>query len=338
MAKDASIDTGKSLMQGGGRWATERFAAALKAGASIGPNLLRTADTLHPNEWKHFDSVVVREGALRLRGIADLINLGLTMDVPNAMGKMLVEWDKITDMDDADVSLSGLDETPNTGLEFERDSIPLPITHKDFNINLRTLAASRNMGIPLDTTQAETAARKVGEKLEEMLFVGGKTFGGKTIYGYLTHPHVNDVHFHDAETWDSATKDGEEIVVDVMAGISALEADRFYGPYRLYIPSAYNAKMETDFKAYSSLTIRQRLKNIDRITDVVTVDKLTADKVVLAQMTRDVVCLVNGEGIQTVQWDLMGGFNSKFKVFAIQVPLIRSDVEGRCGVCIIQAA
>jgi hypothetical protein len=109
-----------------------------------------------------------------------------------------------------------------------------------------------------------------------------------------------------------------------------------FGPYWLYVPSGYSTVLEGDFKAASDKTIRQRLMEVDRLVKITVVDQLTADNVVMVQPTRDVVALVEGEPLQSVQWDVEGGFIVKFKAFQIAVPLIRADAQGRCGVCVLK--
>jgi hypothetical protein len=74
------------------------------------------------------------------------------------------------------------------------------------------------------------------------------------------------------------------------------------------------------------------LLEIEGIQKVQVVDKLPANTVVLVQATMDVVSWVKGEPLQTVQWDEHGGMKLRFKAFQIGVPLIKSDIQGRCGV------
>jgi hypothetical protein len=47
----------------------------------------------------------------------------------------------------------------------------------------------------------------------------------------------------------------------------------------------------------------------------------------MKQDTVDVAAWVQGEPLQTVQWDEYGGFEINFKAFAIGVPLIRTDPQ-----------
>jgi hypothetical protein len=68
------------------------------------------------------------------------------------------------------------------------------------------------------------------------------------------------------------------------------------------------------------------------IKGIKVVDTLTADNILLVQMTSDVVRLVRGMGIQSVEWQVEGKFITKYKVMTIQVPQIRSDQAGRSGI------
>jgi uncharacterized linocin/CFP29 family protein len=327
-----NYDTGKTFLAGAGRWATERLKAAALEGKAFSAAALRTLDTLRKEEWEHFDNALVEEGKIRLVGVADLISRGLVIPVSNALGKTMFSYEKMTDMGAATTSLDGLARSDNDRLEFELSQLPLPITHKDFFINLRQLASSRAGGESLDTTHVRVAGRVVAEQLENMLFNGGKTFGGAPIYGYTTHPNRNTSGFGSNGDWGQLNKTGENILTDVQTMLTALKADRFYGPYVIYVPGDADVKLSGDFKANSDKTIRQRLLEVEGIADIRTADQLATSNVVMAQMTQDVVAWVQGEDLQTIQWDEYGGFQVNFKAFAIGVPLVRADIQNRSGV------
>lgn len=320
-----------------GRWAAERFLAQLRETGTITSDALRTADLLSYDQWKAFDDVAIRESIANINGVQALISRGLTIPVPNALGKTVLQWQKVSDMNDAEVQLSGLARTEDDGLEFDTDGIPLPIIHKDFGLDIRVEAASRNSGPfgsnPLDTETAAVAGRKVGEKLEDMLYNGfDKKFGGLSIYGLLNHPNVNTGAIAD---WSAGATTGETILSDLIGMIGALQADGFYGPYMLHVTPAVSLKLDNDFKANSDLSIRARLLQVGGLLDIVRSDKLTDNtKVILHQASRDVVAIVQGEPVQTVQWDSYGGFRHEFKVWTIQVPLVRATRLGRSGIYI----
>jgi len=316
----------------GGAWATQTMLAAMSAGRSITAAELRTCDTLRKDEWKSIDEAVTEEARQRLNGISDLVAAGLVDVIPNAMGKTLHEFEKSSEMEPATIALSSLNDGREDRLDFELDAIPNPIVSKAFRLDLRTLQASRTLGEDLPTLQARDAGRAVAEGIETMMFSGGGQFLGKNIYGLTNFPDRTTVAFGTNGNWSQAAKTGEDILADVLSMITLAAADRHFGPYQLYIPGAYDVELDDDFKTNSDLTIRQRLLNIDKIAGISTVDLLTADNVILVQFTRDVIVLLDGEPIQTIQWDVMGGLGVRFKVMAIQTPLIRSTHADRSGV------
>lgn len=329
----ALVDTGRSFLSGStGAWAGQQFMASLKAGRGISPKELRTNALLGNNEWKFFDTEIVAEAAIRLRAVADLLAAGNVRRIPNGLGKTILEYQKVTDLDPAIVSMSGITRAENDRFDWSAAGLPLPITHKDFFIDLRALVASQQSGEPLDATFARLAGRKVAEETERMLFQGGKQFLGLSLYGYTTHPNRNTMSFGTNGSWSATAKTGADILADVNAAISLLEGDRFYGPYVIYVGSAMSNKLGEDFKAASDKNIRTRILDDIRIQDIRVVDQLPANTVIVVQLTPDVVTMVEGEPLQTIQWDVHGGFLVNFKVFQILVPLIRADAAGRSGI------
>lgn len=328
-------DSRSFLSMNSGRWATQALKKALMEGRELSSKALRTLDTLRHEDWKYFDDVVLEEAQIRLVGVADLLGRGLTKPVPNALGKMVFAYEKINVMDDASVSLDGLSRTTNDRLEYTLSQAPLPIIHKDYFLNIRTLAASRNTGEPLDSTQARAAARVVAEKQEDLLFNGyaGK-FGGLGIYGYTTFPDRNQDTFDGGKTWDDPTKAGTSYLADVLNAIQTLAGKRQYGPFVIYVPTAAGVNIENDFNPGTSdtRTIRQRILQTTQIADIRVADKMPAGEVVFVQMDPNNVLWVTGEPLQNVQWDEGGGFTVNFKVWTISMPLIRSDQEGRSGI------
>lgn len=333
------ISAAQTLFEGG-RWATQQLKAAALAGRALSASALRTLDTLRHDEWKYFDAALVEEGAIRLVGVGDLISAGHVVNVPNALGKMVVGYERVTDMDAAATSLDGLAKTNNDTQEFDLSQIPLPITHKDFFINLRKLAASRERGEALDTTNVRVAGRTVVEQLEKMLFQGGPQFGSLVIYGYMTHPDRNVSAFTDTKDWDDATKTGASFLTDVLVAKQGLINDRFYGPYTIYVPSDADTALDRDFDSTSAarLTIRERLLKVNGISAIKVADQLPSGNVIMKQDSPDVASWVNGENLQTVQWDEAGGLKIQFKALAIGVPLVRSTASGRSGVFHLRAA
>ena len=292
-------------------------------------NALRTNAVLRKDEWIQYDTAVVEVARERLAAVGDLVSRNLTLNIQNALGTTVVQWENVSDMDPADVSMSGVTQGERDRVEFSLQSVPLPIIHKDFEINLRALEASRRLGETLDTTQAALASRLVSERIENILFNGANiTVTNSTIYGYTTHPARNTGAVSAA--WATAT--GEQIVSDIVSMMSDLAADNMYGPYALYVPTAVYAHFADDYKTNSDRTILERILAIPEIEVVRGTSNLTGSNVVLVQLTRDVVDVVDGIQPMPVQWESQGGFVVHFKVLAIMIPRVKADAKGQCGI------
>ena len=297
--------------------------------------------TLRRDEWKQLDDALMETNKYRLGGIEDLIANGLTYNLGNAMGTTVLEWHDIGDFGEATMTMDGVTRGNNDRPNFQFNYLPIPIIHFDYEINARALESSRKLGNPVDTTSAQNAGRKVAEYLENLLFTDViYSFGEKddrnanTIYSYLNHPDINLVTL--AEHWDASASTGALIVEDVMKMKQASINDYHYGPWMLYIPTNYEVQIDKDYDTVTpGTTTRERIMKIANIKGIKVVDTLPSDKVLLVQMTPDVVRLVRGLGLTNVEWKTEGGFVSKFKVLTIQVPQIRSDQNKRSGIVLL---
>lgn len=297
------------------------------------------AATLRRDEWKTLDAAILRVAESRLGGVQDLIDKGLVYNLGNGMGTTVLEWHDVSDAGDADLTMDGVTRADGDRPTFQHNYLPLPIIHADYEINTRVLAASRNLGNPLDTTMAERSARKVAEKLEKMLFTDTTYSWGtadarnrNTIYSYVNHP--DRIQQTLSTNWDNSSKTPADIVSEVLTMKQNSINNYHYGPWMLYIPTAYETAIDEDYDttAPSGTTIRERLLKISGIQGIKVVDTLPANNVLLVQMTSEVVRLVRGMGIQNVEWTTEGGMVHKYKVMTIQVPQIRSDANSKTGV------
>jgi hypothetical protein len=299
--------------------------------------------TLRRDEWKQLDQALLDVSRQRLGGIQDLIDAGLTFNLGSAMGTTVLEWHDVSDALEAEMTMDGITRAKNDQLNFQTNYLPLPIIHADYEINSRLLASSRNMGNPLDTTLAERAARKVNEKLEKLLFTDVTyAFGQKDdrsrnkIYSYLNHPDRNQVsmgtHWDDFD-FDSTSAAGPDKILEDVADMKQTSINNYhYGPWTIYIPTAYETIIDKDYSKESGKTIRERIMQIDGIKKIKVIDTLPANNVVMVQMTSDVVRLVRGLGVQNVEWKSEGNMVTNYKVMTIQVPQIRSDQNGKSGI------
>jgi len=304
--------------------------------ADMNPYVLRPLTTLRKDEWIQFDAAVVRVARQRLNALQDLISRGLIVKIPNAMGVTVVQHETMNEMIAASVSMDGITRGKADRVLFSLVSTPLPIIHEDFWLSARALAAGRKIGAPLDTTMVEQATIQVVEKMEDLLLNGISTadvfgFGSSTatLYGYTTRANRNTVSI--GTNWDVET--GTNIIADVKSALNALHTDRMFGPYMVYVPSAYWVALMDDFKAHSDKTILQRIKEVPGVLDVKPCDLLSANNVLIVQLTSDVVDMLDGIRPMVVYWSDEGGMRLHFKVMAIYAPRVKVDYDNRSGVC-----
>jgi hypothetical protein len=299
--------------------------------------IMTTNAVLRYDEWRTLDDAVVMIAEERLIGYDDLRSRGLVRPLGNAMGTTILTWEQMSDSMEANVGIDPVAKGNNDQVDFKSMNTPIPVVFSDYSISNRILLESRNRGNGIDTLNAERAARKVAEKLEDMLFGATATmaYGGGAIQSYVSHPDVNDVTL--SVNWDDAAKTPAQIKDDVLAMKQAIIDAGYYGPFMIYIPTAYETVLDEDYSTSQSntKTIRQRILDISNIIDIKVVDKLPADNVVMVSMQRDVVDIIDGLPMQNVQWDSEGGMIHNYKVMTIQVPRVKSDYDGNSGIALL---
>jgi uncharacterized linocin/CFP29 family protein len=289
--------------------------------------------TLRKDEWQLLDTAVVTAAKERLRVVADLRSAGLEFNIPNGLGKTVLQTETVGDITGARISMDPAVLGEADRPKYDIVNLPLPVIHKDFYFSARQIATSRNLGASLDTTMAELAARRVAEEAEKLVLGTANTFtyGGGTIYGFKNFPNriTQTLTNPTSSNWTPAT-----LVREVLA-MRQKSINRFhYGPWVLYNSPKWDQYLDDDYSPNKGdNTLRQRLQAINGIQDVRTADFLgdTWD-LFLVQMTSDVVRMVVGMDITTVQWETMGGMQVHFKVMAILVPQLRADANGNTGI------
>ncbi len=294
--------------------------------------------TLRKDEWIQMDTAVQKAALPRLKFVADLRSAGLTYAIPNGMGKTVLQYQNIGDINGAIISMDGLRQGISDRPHFDIANLPLPIISKDWSISARELATSRNGGTPLDTTMAELAGRKVAEEVEKLALglSDTYTYGGGTIYGLLNTPTAltRVITNPTAGGWTPATLINEVLLMRQQS-VDAY----YYGPWRVYVSPAWSVYLDDDYSAAKGdNTLRDRLLKIEGIQGISTLDYLTGYRVVLCQMTSDIVRMVIGMEITNVQWDSMGGLQKHFKTMCILVPQFRADQNSNTGLVIGTAA
>jgi hypothetical protein len=300
------------------------------------------ATTLTRDAWIQIDAAVTSPPPRqRLKAYADL-RAASTYGGFDAWSKLTLEYQSASEAGEAvvdmDATSEGRTDTPLADIK----SIPLPITHSDFYFTQRAIDSARMSQMPLDTTMAERATRRIWESIEKTT-IGtetGVTFGTRTtgpfphtgtstVYGFTNFPYR--ITKTDLNT--PAGTNPEAVVQDVLEMIETMQADGYFGPYVLYTSTGYSIWLNSDYFRSGSTsavrTVRERLMEVEGLSDIRRLDYLTSGyQLILVDYGQGLLQAVAGMEPRTVQWSERGGMLQKFMVMAIQLPLLRVPNSG----------
>lgn len=310
-----------------------------------GVDITTNATTLRKEEWIMLDRTVLTVARKELRAWGDL-EAASPYGGFDGMSKTILEHETMSDPGQAVVDMDGLTDATTDRPKWQLEGLPLPITHSDFNYGSRELAVSRNSGTPLSDHSAEAASRRVAESVEKTTIgvTTGITYGGgsstptygraSTVFGYTNFTNRVTRTTNTVPTGNNP----EVTVADVLAMRQSLYNVNHKGPYMLYHSTDWDLYLDNDYARLggnnASMTLRNRLRSIEGIQDVRRLDYLTNTfTLLLVEMDKRTAQAVNGLPITTIQWPSKGGFQQNFKVLCIQVPRLRADFLGQCGIC-----
>lgn len=303
---------------------------------------IQNVATLRRDDWIQIDEAVVRAARPRLRFFNDLRAQGLNVNLPNALGKTVWQYERQSSISGATVSMDGLRKGDSDRPVYDMDQMPLPIIHKDFSFSARQIAVSRNSNMPIDVTTAAMASQMVAEKVEKLsLGVDPEfQFGGGNVYGVCNYPQRLTTLFTNPWLSNGArdTSWTPGILQREILKARRDLADRFhYGPFAIYHSPDFDEILDDDYNITTSgistaLTLRERLLKIDSIQSIKTSEFLPYGTFIMLEMNPNTIQAVTGMDVTTVQWQTEGGFEIHFKVICILLPRMKSDFYGNCGI------
>lgn len=295
--------------------------------------LCNTPALLRREDWLRIDTKVSWSAKQRLRLWGDIYSKN-PYNVPNGMGVIGIQHTIASGDASATLSMDPIRQGERTRSTLDLGLTPLPVTHGDGSFSLRDIMVSRNSGMELNLTGIALQARKNAEIVEKLALgtFGTFIYNGGTIYGLTNHPSRS------TKTMTLPTAGGytaNTTITEVLAMIKTLKDHFYYGKYTLYYSNAWAPYFDNDYQVYyAGETLASRMaKNLD-IAEMKNLDFFgtTAFKIVLVQMTDDVIEGVQGMDFTTVQWEEQGGFEQCFKVLSIQVPRTKVDANGFVGI------
>lgn len=293
---------------------------------------------LRKNDWIAMDQTVEKVAKPRLQLVGDLRSQGLEITIPNGMAKSTFEYEAMTDISRATTSMSGVRRGQNDKVNFDLRGLPLPLIHKDFTIDMRTVLISRNGGTPLDLAGLELATERVAEEVERYA-IGlndDYTYAGYTIYGARTFPQrlTKTLTLPTAAGWTPNT-----LVNEVIAMRDQLKAAYHYGPFNLYFSTDWDTYLDQDFSAAKGdKTLRQRISEITAVASIKSLDYMTGYQALMIEKKANTMRMVIGMEIQVIQWNSLDGMEYNFKVMCIMVPQFKYDTNNNTGILHATAA
>lgn len=297
------------------------------------------------------DQAVVKVGLQRLTVAADILAAGLTYNLTDPLSVTQLEWNSINKVGAAQRTMSPSARGENKMPITLPNRLPIYLTTDKFELDIRTLKMSQRVGTPLDTNLVEQCTRSVNEAIEDAIINGATTLdgvaltdAGYTAPGLLNAPNA-ETQTLTAAAWTTVPV-GLTVFNEVMSMIGKLQANKKFGPFRLYVGTQVSNALDSDYDTTNpsrGLTIRERLLKIDQLQAIRVADLITSgngaspsigNKVVLVQMTSDVVDMVVGQSPTVIPWTSLDGFTIHNLVMAIMIPRVRSDYNGDSGICV----
>jgi hypothetical protein len=312
----------------------DAFIRLLNANGDTG--VLRTAAVLRENEWREYDKIVTQIARGKFTLVADMMANNMRAKLENPMGTTQIVWDRAGDMADAQIDMTGEATDIRDRIEFAQDSMPVPIIHHGFRLNIRTLMASRARGQGIDISHAQLATLKVVHTIEKLHLFGQFTAGAGagSLYGLTKYPY----RVTGALSADWRTATAAQIFSDVNAMVSAMELKNQFGPYMLYVPTSYAQVLRRDYNAGAGAlaavghSIRSRLLEIENLKDIKTNWFMPDNHIVLINLNPENLRTLDGIQPRMIEWNTQGGMVSIFKIIAIMLPQIKRDAADQCGI------
>jgi len=294
-------------------------------------NCLRTNVVLPHEEWKDLDDRIIALAQERLVLVQDLIDAGLTHDV-GGLGKTISEWTTSGDMSPANVSMEPESEGERDLINFETERVPVPVIHKDFRLGVRQLAAAKESKAPIDKTNSDAAARKVGVMMEDLTINGyrGK-FLGSNIYGIMTHPAATSMTLDDG-VGNLLAFTPETAADMILAMIQAQDDKDFNGPYNLYVPTGLSTILYKMIPNTNGKLLKTYLEEIDLISKIRVSSRMPKGHMSLVQMDNETIDLAVGQELTPVEWDEKGGMVVNFKIMTAMAPRIKARQDNTLGI------
>lgn len=295
---------------------------------------------LRLDEWRKLDMAIQQAATTRLRLVRRLRELNLVEPV-TSIGTLTVQYTQASEITAAETNMEGRSGQTDRGrADHKIAGSPLPVTFKEFEIPMRQLEASRMGGNPIDTSNAERAARVVAEQLESLAVDGQSSlvFDSNTLYGVTSEPNIltDTAANYGGGDWGTISN----IIPTIEGMITALTAttNNYYGPFDVFAARTQYNQAALNHYADVGDTPAQRIRNLDMVQNFDALDYLADGEILVMQMTPDVIKWYEHVGISVLEWMSGDGMVGFYKVVSVAAPQPRSEYNSRSGICLATGA
>ena len=295
--------------------------------------LAANAATLRKDEWLQIDAAVLEVAQKGTPFVDYCMRHGLTFNLNDAIGTMELGYEVVSDMNGAYISMDGAVKGNDDTVQYDIRYMPIPIIQKEWTLNLRRLMASRKKGEALDVVQLRIGAKKVKQYIEHLFVNGEYKNNGQVLQG-LTKFEFRNVGGAGKGIWSSTTKTGAAIFADVQEMIRTAKDKGFKNGYTfdLFIPSAYEDRLDQDYATGYPKSIRERLAEIGSLGEIIVVDELAENNVVLLPRSKEVVEAVLGMPMTVTEDANSKGYIRTYNIQEITLPRFKADYNKDCGI------
>lgn len=291
---------------------------------------------LPKNSHEIIERAVTRIGRQRLGVVETFLNAGLTTTLTNWWAVPSLRREKVNQVGFAKRSFVPDTRGERQVVDRGGDAWPIYCTSDDFSFNVRTVEIAGRMQYDIGTEHVENATYNVNLAIQDQALNGltdsegnAVTFDGLSAPGLL-----NSTTTFTYATWTGLT--GPQIITIVQTEIDVQRARGFFGPWRLLVPANYSKVLTSDYGAAYPKTIVARIQELGPYAGqnlaVEVVDGLPDNRVVLVQMTSDVVDVIVGQEPTPISWQDGPKFNFYWCVLACMVFRMFPNYNGYYGV------
>lgn len=295
-----------------------------------GRGSLNTNAFLNREEWEVLDREVFERGKERLNILSDLQAAGLSSQIDP--GVWLSKWRVASERIAAGVKMDFGSNVNMDRVDKKTYAVPVPIYSAPYYHNRREIMTARRYGTDIDATDAGEAAAAVVDQVENVI-VNGRTdvqVDGNDIPGLRTLA---------ARTTGTAASFGggdfgtlSNIRPTFLGVITALNANRYYGPFNIYISNTQYHQMRARHTDGSGQTALQTVEELLDVNFVKPNDRVPDGEMVWYQPTRNVIDLKVAMTLTNQRWESPDQSQMFFVAMWMGVARLKTDYAGNSGV------